>query len=299
MLTYTGMINLYSNLINNSSSAALALGNTFINEAIRRIASSHNWPFLSKIKTDTTVASQQFYNLPADYKKLNNVSITIGTTIYVPKECPTREAWNLLNEITSTSDIPEWYYIQGKQIGFWPIPASTGNTITEDYKLRINDLSVADYSTGTIVSITKGATAVVGSSTVWNASMIGKFIKIVEGGTTNLGDAEWYEISAVGSNTTLTLTLPYLGTTIAAGSATYLIGEISFMPEEYHILPIYEAVHNYWAKEGEMNRANEYESKFTGGLKEMKKEYGEKTTNPTIEDVSMIKLKNPNLYISF
>lgn len=74
---------------------------------------------------------------------------------------------------------------------------------------------VNSYDTGT-VSITDGATAVTGASTVWTSAMVGR--KIVVG-----LDGYSYTISAVGSATGLTLDLAYNGGGEDASGTTYKI----------------------------------------------------------------------------
>lgn len=73
----------------------------------------------------------------------------------------------------------------------------------------------ANYSTGTL-SVTQNSTTVTGSGTSWatvtNAEA-GEYIK--------LPDGKWYKITQVGSNTSITIELPYPGTT--ASGQTYTI----------------------------------------------------------------------------
>src|SRR5690242_7537387 len=97
MLSYTALRNLYGSMTNDSSSANLTLGDSFINQAYRLLTSSRDWDWLQKTSTDSEVASQQFYTLPDDYDSLVNVTVLQGTYLYTPRECPTRVMWDQIN----------------------------------------------------------------------------------------------------------------------------------------------------------------------------------------------------------
>src|SRR3990167_137090 len=77
------------------------------------------------------------------------------------------------------------------------------------YQLQI--VGSSSYSTGT-VSVTEGATAVTGSGTSWSAN--------VSAGQAILLQGIWYPVGAVGSDTSITLAIPYAGTTLSG--ATYV-----------------------------------------------------------------------------
>jgi hypothetical protein len=73
--------------------------------------------------------------------------------------------------------------------------------------------TVAPYTTGT-VAMTNGSTTVTGTDTVWTSAMVGRKIRFAS-------ENAYYRISAVGGNTSLTLEVPYQGTTDT--DATYSI----------------------------------------------------------------------------
>lgn len=298
MLTYTSGRNLFGKLTNNEESANLTLGDTLINESTRAIVRAQPWPFLFKSRTTTTTASTQFYNLFHDVEQVLAVTITVGGTIYHVKAAPSREFWNQLNEYTNSSTFPEWYYVFNGQVGFYPTPSASSNTITIAYKRRVFDLSVADYTTGTIVSIANAATTVTGSGTTWTAKMAGRFIRFTDSDTANTGDGAWYEISSVTSATVLELKAAYNGTSIAAGSAAYTIGQVSVLPEQYQELPIHRACQIYFTSiQPEPTRAKMYSDMVQMGLLDMKKELSSNDTSPVIEDTMRRRL-NPNLFIT-
>lgn len=300
MKSYTTLRNLYGSLTQNTTSGNLTLGDQFINDSYRYVLGSQPWWFLDKSETDTTVANQQFYQLPNDWTQLNTVTVAVGSTNYIPKEAPSREFWDLLNQAPNVkADIPEWFFIFDGQLGFYPTPSSAGNTITYYYKQVVKDLSIADYTTGTIVSVANGGTAVVGSSTVWTAPMAGRFIRITSSDTANTGDGFWYEIASVTDNTNLVLTKDYQGTAIAAGSANYTIGQMPLFPEQYHALPVYHATYQYWLMNSDPVKANQFKALYDELLFQMKQENNWKSSNPVVDyaDGDEDFIRNPNLSI--
>lgn len=298
MLGYTSARNLYGTLTDNQDSANLTVGDTLINEGIRQMLGISEWPFLETQATATTVASQQFYNLPANVSQLISVTITVGTVIYRPKQATSRDQWDFINSVTGvTSNVPSWFYVLDNTVGFWPIPLDATGTITYNYEKLTPDLSVADYTTGSIVSIAAAGTAVVGSGTSWNASMVGSYIRITKSNAANVGDNIWYPISAVGSATTLTLGRPYLGTAISAGSAAYTIANVMVIPERYQLGPIYWAAAEYWRKAGDAGKADRFEQKYRELTDQMKEDLGKKTTDFSIDSGGDTFVPNPNNYI--
>ena len=300
MLTYTGLRNLYGQLTNKSSSAHLTDGDRLINDVYLRLTNNFNWPFLQKQTTITTVASQQAYDLPNDLSKIVAVTVTVSTTQYTLKEIPNWNDWEDLNSTTTfTSQFPSHYFVFNNQIHVFPTPSAAGDTITVTYRQKVKELSIADNTTGTIVSITNGAKALVGSGTSWTAGMVGNYIKITDGFAANLGDNFWYKISAVGSTTTITLDKSYQGTTIAAGSAGLTLGQIPLIPEEYQAMLVYYAAYQYWnAQNNGATRAAEFRDQYNEFLNQMVKDQGEKSMDVVIEPVSDDPMLNPNLFIT-
>lgn len=244
MLTYTSGRNLYGEFTRDVSTANLTLGDTYINESIRTICSLNGgtWFFLETTKDIATVASQQSYQIPANIARVMDCYITVGTTIYMPEVVYSDERWKLVLAYNlGTSDTPMFYYVQGGKIYFQPIPSTNGNTITIRGRKAIKDLNIADYTTGTITTATNGSPTIVANGTAFNSSMVGKYLKINASNAANVGDGAWYEIASVTNATTLVLSKNYEGDSIVAGTATYVIGQVSVLPEEFQIAPIYRA----------------------------------------------------------
>ncbi|MDH4127308.1 MAG: hypothetical protein OEV44_01040 [Spirochaetota bacterium] len=298
MQTYTSRRNLFGTLSNDKSSANLTVGDSLMNVFEKKISTKFN--FTEASRYSSTVASQQFYELPNNFGRLNNITVTISDTKYSPKLITTRAQWDSINASgTPTSDIPEYCYIFGKQIGFYPTPSSANaNSIYLQYHRIFQDITLADYTTGTITSIANGATAVVGDSTVWTAKMAGMWIKITDSSTANTGDGTWYEIESVESNTALTLKAPYQGISIAAGTAAYTIGQVSLLPEDYQILPVFEALETYFTSiKPDGGKSSYYRTKVREMKQDMMEEYGSTSLSPVCSQ-ELKETENINNYIT-
>lgn len=294
MYTYTGSRNLYGDLTNSATTANLALGDKLINLATREILTMAKWPFREREYTLSTVASQQGYQVSAYIEKVLACKVAVGGTSYLVKECPTLDTWYKLNQASITSDIPEYFILLNGKIELYPKPATADNTITIAGRLGIKDLSIADYTTGTITTLAVAGTAVTGGGSTWTAAMAGRFIQFNEA---TGGDGRWYEIASVTDGTHLVLTKPYGGTAIAIGSVTYTIGQVSLIPENYQDLAVYKAARVYYAVvQPDAKRADEMKTMVTEGLARMLADWQGASEKVVISEVGS-DMQNPNDYI--
>ncbi len=267
MLTTTGLKNLYAQVTDSSTTTATN-GLIDMNDSIRTICSIRNgdWWFLESLHTQASVASQQGYEIPNNARKLIDVYNVVGTTTYWPRAIFDPNKWKVvLSYNLGDSDVPLFYYRQGNKVLFVPTPASTAQTINMRVRLQQRDLSIDDYTTGTITSITNGAKALVGSGTTWTADMVGRFIRITQTTAAGGGDGFWYEIAAFTDATHITLVKPYQGTTLAAATAAYTIGQVPIIPEQYQRAIIYRAAALYWENHEDPKKAKDYWNKYDGG----------------------------------
>lgn len=298
MQTYLSRRNRFGDLCNNSATATLALADTLMNASEKRIISMKDWRFLWRQYTLTTTAGTFRYVLPAYTNKPQSVYVTVGSYKYSPIEVTNRLDWDGLTQVSITSDIVTYYFVYDGGIELFPTPASTGNTITFNGRRVAKDLTLADYTTGTIVSIANGASAVVGSGTTWTAQMAGRWIQITDSNTANTGDGYWYEIASVASATTLTLVRKYGGTSISAGSAGYTIGQVSLIPEPHDMLPVYDALKIYYTSvDPDQKKAVLYASLVKDAYDNMVRDVGGKI-NVVVDTGVERPITNPNLTIS-
>ena len=250
----------------------------------------------TSVMTSTiSVGGQQYYRLPPNYSKLKDVTITIGSLKWTPKEVLTREEWDKLNVFPYYGDIPNNYFIypggdKGGMIGIWPIPSTSGNTITFNYKFRIPDLSLPDV-TGT-ATVVKGATAVTGASglipTV-NPQLESRWIRFAQPD----GDNLWYQVASVDSTTALTLYQPYQGTSLTTKAFT--MGQMPLLMEDFHDMLTYACLKIYWGTiKRDSDRFKMFEELYSQKQKQLDEYAGSKTTNVNLGRRPL--MRNPNIF---
>lgn len=295
MISFTKQQTIFGDLSQNTSAANLARGAYLANIEHRYLLQKY---FNNEGSyTINTFAQQQFYKMPPNYSKLKTVTITIGNLQYTPTEILTRQEWDNLNVFPYYGDIPNNYYIypggdHGGQIGIWPIPSSNGNTITFNYKFRIPDLSLADYSTGT-VSVNNGSTTITGSGTSWtpttNSGLESRWIQISE----TKGDNLWYQVASVNSATQITLYQAYQGITVSGGS--YTLGQMPILNEDFQDMLIWKPLIFYFSSiVDNKTKKSEFQGMYDEKLKHLDEYSGSNSINVNLGQRPMN--RNPNLF---
>ena len=270
-----------------------------INDANRYLVNKYYLNEKTYIVPGGTVAQQQFYNLPSDIKKLITVTVTIGSVVWQPKECPTWQDWNALNVQTFYNDFPLYFFVNAnKTVGIWPTPSSNSNVITFAYHSRLTDLSMADVTqatNSTTVAITTNTTTVTASGNTFLNWMVGQWIRVPFSSTNSTsGDNNWYQIASVTNATTLVLSNPYSGTSITGASFT--IGQVSPLPEDYQDLPLFRMGMVYYSTRlMDSTRYGLYKGLYETGESKLNDEFGSKTSNIILTDVPL-PIMNPNLF---
>ena len=257
---------LYSNcqtLSKNTGSTVLTLFKDLINDTQNTILGMEEWWFSEITGTRTTVDGTANYRLPAKMRNVESVIVTVGSNIYRPKPIEDPGYWNYLQSLLyAESDVPQYYFRQGNYVYLWPTPATTGSTITFRGNKRMYNMARADYNTGTITTLANAGTTITGSGSTWNTTNVGTHIRI----NRTAGDYEWYEIASITDTTHLELVMPYEGTAIAAGSATYTIGEFSIIPSEYHSALMWRPLALYYTQnEDDEQRSTIFSMMYDGG----------------------------------
>lgn len=225
----------------------------------------------SSATTAITTVGVQYYTIPAQISKIKNDTISIGQLKYTPTAVQTRQEWDLINTLPYTSDIPNYFFIYNGTLGIFPIPSTTGNIISFNYKTRVPDFSTSflfsdtsgtayvagqtsyDYQAGSLSGITAGSTSITGSSTNWNTT--GKFPLNVDVTPFNLyltinppsGDGMWYLISQFTSDTALTLATPIINApSSTTGTHGYSIAQLPILSEDFHDMLVYGALMTYF-----------------------------------------------------
>lgn len=291
MISYTGYRGRFGTLSKNTTATNLATGDQLINDSLRYLTGK--FYFNERTYTTSTVSGQQFYPLPPQVKRLIDVTVTIGSVLWLTKPAPSREYWDSLNVIQFLQDFPSFHFVyNGNQVGVWPTPASSGNIITMNYQIRLRDLSQPDYTTGS-VSVTTNTAVVTSSGSTFIADMANRWIQI----TAPTGDGQWYQIQSVNTGTnTLTLFNNYTGPTVSGG--TFTIGEMPLLAEDYQDLALYRALWIYFTSiVPDKGRSVLYEDLYNKGYEMLNVEYGQKNTSPVLTDTDAA-VYNPNLFVS-
>lgn len=285
----------FKNLSNNTSTSNGTWGIKLVNDALRYLVGVFFFNERTYTVPGGTVAQQQAYKVPFNIKQAINVTVAIGSVLWQPVEIATRKQFDALNVIPFYNDFPQFYYIYNGELLIWPTPASNGNVITVHYKVRLRDLSMPDYTTGT-VSATNGSTTITGAGTTFKEWMEQQgWIRISSSDTDAAnGNNEWYEIESVTNGTTLVLKNEYTGANVAGGAFT--IGQVPILPEDFQDLPLYRALYVYHSSTNQnKEKASYFKSLYDEGYERLQAEFGSKTASVGITPQDY-PVANPNLF---
>ena len=251
--------------------------------------------------TAITTVGVQAYPIPATVSKIKNNTITVGQLVYTPAPVQSIQEWTMLNALPYTSNIPNYFYIYNNQVMFWPIPSTSGNVITFNYKGRTPDLSFSDYTTGTLSSIAVGDNTITGVATSWNTtggyplntdlSFFNLFLKI----TPPSGDGLWYPIVRFTSDTEVILATPIQNAPSATASA-YTIGQLPLLHEDFHDMMVFGALRIYYSSiVDEPAKYKQYDAEYATRLDLLEAYAGSKSVNVDLGEQPIP--NNPNLHI--
>lgn len=296
MKSYSTIRTLAGSLSQNTSTTNLALFDQLINDTHKYLLQKYF--FNESSTTIPTVANQQFYNLPYNFSQLKDITIIQGSLKWTPREIFTRESWDRLNPFPYYSDTPNNFFIYNGQIGIWPIPATTANTLTFNYKIRVPDLTFIDWTTGTATMTNASATVTLASATGLLANYLPSAGSVLNlnlwlKATAPNGDNNWYRMSSIESDTSLTLLNTYQGST-KAGCA-YTIGQMPLLLEDYHDLLVYRPLMIYFSTlVDNPNKRKEFAEMYQMGIDKLDSYAGKKTIQVNLRQ--QINTINPNIF---
>lgn len=251
--------------------------------------------------TSISTVGVQSYPIPPQISKIKNDTITVGQLVYTPAPVQSIQEWTMLNALPYTSDIPNQFFIYNNQVNFWPIPSTSGNIISFNYKSRAPDLSFADYSTGTLSGITLGSNSITGVGSNWSSSghyplnvdltFFNLFLQI----TPPSGEGIWYQIQSFQSDTALTLTQPIQSVPSATASA-YIIGQLPLLSEDFHDMLVYGALSIYFSSiVKDSDKFKMFDNMYKERRQLLESYAGTKSVN--VDLGSQVVPNNPNLYL--
>lgn len=149
-------------------------------------------------------------------------------------------------------------------------------------------------TTAATLRTASGGDIVTGSGSSWTSAKNGFVFQVAQ----PTGDGYWYIVDEVLDTTHLSLKTQYSGATITAGSATYILGQASLIPEAYQYIPVYRAAETYYTTISlDQVRAGKYKALADQLESAMRIDYGNKDTDPTCSD-SDYPVVNPNLTVN-
>ncbi len=254
--------------------------------------------------TSLSTVGVQDYAIPANISKIKDGTINVGQLKYTPTEIKTQIDWDRINFLPYNSDIPNYYFIYNGRFKIFPVPSTTGNIITFNYKTRVPDLTYTDYTAGNIntAGMAIGSVTVTGLSTNWITT--GTFPSGVDLTFQNLyikadppnGDGIWYPINSFTSGTVLTLNLPVINAPNITNTTTYTIGQMPLLSEDFHDMLVFGALMVYYSSiVSDTDKFKKYEGLYNQRLELLKDYAGTKSVNVDLGlEPAMV---NPNLFL--
>ena len=272
-LSFNELYTEVQNQVGDTDSTTLTVIKQAINVGASKFNAVLNRNWRLKEATFSTVADQQFYQMPEDCIRPDLITVTIGGTIYTPQVIEDAGLWSRINSTSSSGNEPDFVYIKGRDLfGFYPIPSSsTSNAGTLLYEPTTRRMTAADYNTGTI-TITAGSATVTGSGTTFTAQMVGRYLKVTDPD----GDGSWYKISAYSTTTTITLENKY-GENVSG--ANFTIGELPDIPFEYHEALVDYALYRVYKRRRDATEARIAKKDFADAVKDCKENYSSATSS--------------------
>jgi len=284
MITWDQSITNCQDTAQDYSTTGLAFFKRRLNDGYKKVLAEFGVQQNERTQTSSTVANQQYYQVPYDLIAPKSITVTVGSIVYPVTWVESQQAWDEMNMYTNrTATVPfRAFYrprfgVNGGDIGIYPIPSASTSTISLVYTATDKNLSQTAYTTGT-VTVTSNSATVTGSGVTWNAQMVGRYFQVTDSGGNT--DGQFYRIVSVISATQLTLEQTYENTT--ASGLTYQIAEMFALPEEMQVLPEYYALWHYYLTKQSKDKALTFEGMFKQELSVAKVTWAKRVRNNKI-----------------
>lgn len=273
MLTFNQIYSETQTEVSDTSAASLVLIKRAINQGMRKFGAVLNRDWRVSYKTFGLVADQQYYQMPEDAIRIKNLRFP-DSNAAPPIEVQDEDAWNELNIRTQTGAWADAFFVRGNdEFGLYPIPSTTVAAAgIIGYERRIRDMSVDDYSTGT-VAVTNGSQVVTGTGTTFTQAMVGRTLLFTDAN----GDGMGYKVVEYTSATSIKLENNYGGNT--ASGMSYILGEVPDIPEEYHESLVDYAMYRYLKRRKDKPGYSDSLNAFKNALAECQSIYSSKSTS--------------------
>ncbi len=268
------------------------------------LTSNGTGTFAGIISTTITTSGVSTYALPANVSKTKTATINVGQLVYTAAPVQSIQEWTKLNALPYTAEIVAYFFIYNGFINFWPIPSNTGDLVTFYCQIRVPDMSIADYTTGTLSGLSAGSNLVTGVGTTWNT--VGGFPTNTDLIPMNLylkanlpqGDGLPYLIERFESDTSLTLYKAFSSVPNSAGTVSnYSIGQYPLLYEDFHDILVYWALRIYYSSiVKDADRYQLFNNIYQEKIQYMEGYLGTKQVNVNLMQTSAQLESNPNLF---
>jgi hypothetical protein len=296
--TYSGNATTVSNTTNSLDN--LSWGLRMINDNIKLLSTIFYFNEASYAIPGGSIANTNNYPLPSDFEQFINMTVQIGGLLWQPRQTLGKEQFDALNVIPSYNDYVQYWLIFANKLLIYPTPATSSNVITINYKKRVSDISMADVTqttSSTTITATNSSTTITAAGGTPFTKWMGYsgWLQIPFSSTdASSGDNRWYQIDSVTSSTVLVLKNPYQGATVTGASFT--IGDVPVLPEDYQPLPLYYALRMYYTvRVPDTARAAEFKNLYEEGYVLLDAKYGSKSNSPVLPSAEAV-VFNPNLF---
>jgi hypothetical protein len=241
--------------------------------------------FTDLVAYNTVTGAGQYYQIPKDADTPKEVLAYNGASWTSLIEVVDELTWRQMNRVVLTGPATH-FFVQGTdEIGLYPAPAANVSEGLElIFEKRQLKLIQDDYTTGT-VAIVNGTTTLTHSAAGFTEQMIGRAIELTDG-----SDGNFYKLSAFTSNSIMTIDNYYQGLTVTA--ATFRIGEVMDIPEEYLQAPVDYAMWRYELGH-DTTKAQIFRDSYQEQLKDCKSNYGRKSASSIVNASKTIRQYNP------
>lgn len=178
--------------------------------------------------TESTVANQVYYNFRPGLSKLTSLTVNTGTYKPPLRIVESEDEWNRLQQVPSVSGWPMAVFPRRDTYGIYPTPQAVYTMTLTGLWIPVN-MTASDYATGTI-AITNGSPNIVGTTTAFTASMVGRWIVATD--SHGVPNGNFYRIASFTDTTHIAVDRNVIDTT--ASGLTFIIGQSPEIPEELH-----------------------------------------------------------------
>ena len=276
----------YGRFTRDTSATNLAVGKERMKHHYANILRDTNNYVAEKTKYTRTTASQRSYLLPPDVIKPKSVRIKVGSTWHPLTEVWGLDEWFMRTATAYSTTTPTHYHLFNEQgnlhIELDGIPSVT---IAADEDPNIELICQAtqdplyfpdDYTTGT-VTIEQGSSTVTLATGTFTEAMVGRFIQPT-------GGKYWYEIRDIYSSSVAFLVNYFQEPDVTA--STFTISEMQRTPEDFHMTPLWGAVHEYWML-SDAEKAKQFERLHVRDTILIEKKYQNKTKGNVIPGIAI------------